>query len=77
MREDEDMDKRTALNGYLYEIDAPIAYNEETRDNLGRTRIRMDCMSFFPEVMNNDIRRVALKDARHQWVHFPDNTKYK
>ena len=77
MREDINLDKRTALNGYLYEIDAPIAYDEETRNNLGRTRIRMDCMSFFPEVMNNDIRRTSLKDARHQWVHFPDDAEYK
>ena len=77
MKEDIDLDKRTALNGYIYEIDAPIAYDEETRNNLGRTRIRMDCMSFFPEVMNNDIRRTSLKDARHQWVHFPDDTEYK
>ncbi len=77
MREAEEFDKQTALNGYLYEIDAPIAYNEETRNNLARTRIRMDCMSFFPEVMNNDIRRVALSDAPHQWVHFPDDTEYK
>ena len=77
IREDEKLDKRTALNGFLYEIDAPIAYDEETRDNLARTRIRMDCMSFFPEVMNNDIRRVPLTDAPHQWVHFPDDSEYK
>ena len=77
MREDEDLVERTAINGYLYEINAPIAYSEETRNNLARTRIRMDCMSFFPEVMNNDIRRVPLTDARHQWVHFPDDSEYK
>ena len=77
MREDENLGKRTALNGYIYEINAPIAYDEQTRNNLARTRIRMDCMSFFPEVMNNDIRRVPLTDARHQWVHFPDDAEYK
>ena len=77
MREDENQIERTAINGYLYEIDAPIAYDEKTRNNLARTRIRMDCMSFFPEVMNNDIRRVPLTDAPHQWVHFPDDTEYK
>lgn len=77
MREADDMDKQTALNGYLYEINAPIAYDEETRNNLGRTRIRMDCMSFFPEVLNNDIRRVPLTDAKHQWVHFPCDAEYK
>ncbi|MBP5393314.1 MAG: fasciclin domain-containing protein [Bacteroidaceae bacterium] len=77
MKEDINLDKRTALNGYIYEINAPIAYDETTRNNLARTRIRMDCMSFFPEVMNNDIRRVPLTDARHQWVHFPDDAEYK
>ena len=77
MREADDLEKRATLNGYLYEIDAPIAYDEKTRNNLARTRIRMDCMSFFPEVMNNDIRRVPLTDARHQWVHFPDDAEYK
>ncbi len=77
MHEAEGLEKRTAINGYLYEINAPIAYDEDTRNNLARTRIRMDCMSFFPEVMNNDIRRVPLTDARHQWVHFPDDSEYK
>ena len=77
MREDETLRERTAVNGYMYEINAPIAYSEETRNNLARSRIRMDCMSFFPEVMNNDIRRVPLTDARHQWVHFPDDSEYK
>ena len=77
MREDDDLRSRTAVNGYIYEIDAPIAYDEDTRNNLARSRIRMDCMSFFPEVMNNDIRRVPLTDARHQWVHFPDDVEYK
>ena len=77
LREDENLMERTAINGYMYEIDAPIAYDEETRNNLARSRIRMDCMSFFPEVMNNDIRRVPLTDARHQWVHFPDDSEYK
>ena len=77
MSQDEHLDKRTAVNGYIYEIDAPIAYDEATRNNLGSTRIRMDCMSFFPEVMNNDIRRTFLTDAPHQWVHFPEDAEYK
>lgn len=76
-KEDENLSEHTGSNGYIYAIDAPIAYDETTRDNLARTRIRMDCMSFFPEVMNNDIRRVPLADAPHQWVHFPDDTEYK
>lgn len=76
-REDETLYEHTGVNGYIYAIDAPIAYDEPTRENLARSRIRMDCMSFFPEVMNNDIRRVPLTDAPHQWVHFPDDAEYK
>lgn len=76
-KEDATLEEHSGVNGYLYEIDEPIAYDQATRDNFGRSRLRMDCMSFFPEVMNNDIRRVPLIDAPHQWVHFPDDTEYK
>lgn len=76
-KEDETLYEHMGSNGYIYAIDAPLAYDEPTRNNLARSRIRMDCMSFFPEVMNNDIRRVPLTDAPHQWVHFPDDTEYK
>lgn len=75
--DDPTLETHTGINGYIYAIDAPIAYDDATRTNLGRSRIRMDCMSFFPEVMNNDIRRVPLNDPRRQWVHFPDDTEYK
>lgn len=76
-REDETLNEHQGVNGFIYAIDAPLAYDENTRENLARSRIRMDCMSFFPEVMNNDIRRVPLTDAPHQWVHFPDDAEYK
>lgn len=76
-KEDGQLDTHMGINGYLYAIDAPLAYDENTRENLARTRIRMDCMSFFPEVMNNDIRRTPLTDAPSQWVHFPDDAEYK
>ena len=76
-REDETLNEHQGVNGFIYAIDAPLAYDENTRENLARSRIRTDCMSFFPEVMNNDIRRVPLTDAPHQWVHFPDDAEYK
>ena len=76
-KEDPTMESHTAVNGYIYSIDSPIAYDEPTRTNLGKQRIRMDCMSWFPEAANNEIRRVALTDAPHQWVHFPCDTEYK
>ncbi len=75
--EDETLADHSGINGFMYSIDAPLAYDEATRNNLAKSRIRMDCMSFFPEVMNNDIRRVPLTDARRQWVHFPDDTEYR
>ena len=71
------MERHSAVNGFMYGIDKPLAYDEATRNNLGAQRIRMDCMSWFPEVMNNDIRRVSLEDAEHQWVHFPCDNEYK
>ncbi|MCF0196832.1 MAG: hypothetical protein HUK03_06310, partial [Bacteroidaceae bacterium] len=67
----------SSINGFLYAITSPIAYDLATRENLGRTRLRMDCMSFFPEVMNNDIRRMPLTAAKNQWVHFPDDKEYR
>ena len=76
-KEDETLYEHIGANGYIYAIDAPLAYDDATRNNLAKSRIRMDCMSFFPEVMNNDIRRVPLTDAAHQWVHFPDDDEYK
>ena len=77
IKEDETLYEHIGANGYIYAIDAPLAYDDATRNNLAKSRIRMDCMSFFPEVMNNDIRRVPLTDAAHQWVHFPDDDEYK
>jgi len=76
-KEDPTMEIHSAVNGYIYSIDQPLAYDQATRDNLGRQRIRMDCMSWFPEAMNNDIRRMALRDAPHQWIHFPCDNEFK
>ncbi len=76
-KEDPTLENRTSINGYIYSIDTPLAYDEATRTNLGKQRIRMDAMSWFPESMNNDIRRVSLTDAPHQWVHFPCDTEFK
>ncbi len=65
-----------AVNGIIYGIDAPISYNDETRDNLHHQRIRFDSMSMFPEAMTNDIRKKHSEDYRDQYVHIPANSVY-
>ncbi len=66
-----------AQNGIIYGIDAPLSYNDETRDNLHSQRIRFDSMSMFPEAMTNDIRKKHSEDYRDQYVHFPPNSVYQ
>ena len=66
-----------AQNGIIYGIDAPLSYNDETRDNLHHQRIRFDSMSMFPEAMTNDIRKKHSLDYRDQYVHFPPNSVYQ
>ena len=57
-------------NCIVYPIGAPISYNDETRNNLQRNRIRFDGMSLFPEAMNNDIRlkKATGEDAKHVYI---------
>lgn len=64
-------------NGMIYPIDGVLAYTKDVRENLGRNRIRMDVMSFFPEVMNNSIRQNSVVSARTQNVAFPQDNLYK
>ena len=60
------------VNCCIYPIDAPLAYDDATRNNLGRQRIRFDGMSLFPEAMNNDMRKKRGTDERWQHVHIPN-----
>ncbi|MBQ7179916.1 MAG: fasciclin domain-containing protein [Bacteroidaceae bacterium] len=75
-RDDPDLELHTATNGYLYAIDKPLAYDQATRNNLGRQRIRMDAMSWFPEAANSDIRCQLINDDEHGWVHIPYDAEY-
>lgn len=47
---------QSALNGVYYTTDGLADYGEETKTKIFNTRIRMDLYTFFPEMMNNDIR---------------------
>ena len=67
----------TLVNGIIYPIDGLLAYDDNVRTALMTTRLRFDVMSFFPEVMNNDIRQNTVGSARTQCVAFPQDRIYK
>jgi len=63
-------------NCNVYPIDAPISYNDATRDNLQKNRIRFDGMSLFPEAMNNDIRlKKGSTEERYKHVYIPNTRR--
>lgn len=64
-------------NGMIYPIDGVLAYTEDVQANLGKTRIRFEAMSLFPETMTNDIRQNTIVSARTQNVAFPQDNVYK
>lgn len=65
------------VNCNIYPIDAPLAYTDDVRRNLMRSRIRFDGMSLFPEAMNNDIRKKESTADRYQHVYIPCNNIYQ
>ncbi|MBO7470851.1 MAG: fasciclin domain-containing protein [Bacteroidaceae bacterium] len=63
------------INCNIYPISAPISYNDKTRDNLQKNRIRFDGMSLFPEAMNNDIRLKKASEERYKHVYIPNSIR--
>lgn len=62
-----------AVNGYLHEIDKVLTFNSEFLGRLSSKRIRMDALSFFPELTNNNIRgQVMPLGVWDTWI-IPDN----
>lgn len=62
-------------NCNVYPISAPISYDDKTRDNLQKNRIRFDGMSLFPEAMNNDIRLKKASEERYKHVYIPNTVR--
>lgn len=63
----------SAINGYYHEIDNILTFNSEFLGRLSSKRIRMDALSFFPELTNNNIRgQVMPVGEYHTWL-IPDN----
>ena len=65
------------VNAIIYPIDRPLAYINETRDNLMKERIRFDAASMFPEFMNNDIRGDRVGQAKNLRVAITYDAVYK
>jgi uncharacterized surface protein with fasciclin (FAS1) repeats len=76
-RESEDAVVGDMVNAIIYPIDAPLAFNNATRNNLGRERLRFDCFSLFPESMTNGIRRADSSADNLNHVYIPADQYYR
>ena len=65
------------VNAVIYPISAPLAYTDAVRDNLKKRRLRMDGASWFPELMNNNIRKKQSFAEKDQNVAFPPCDEYQ
>ena len=64
-------------NGMIYPIDKLLVYDDATRGNLQKQRIRWNVTAMWPEFMNNDIRISELTDDKHKNVYIPYDNQYK
>ena len=76
-KESEDAIINDMVNAIIYPIDAPLAFNNATRDNLGKERLRIDCFALFPESMTNGIRRADSSDDKFNHVYIPTDKYYR
>lgn len=68
--------RNSLRNAMVYPIDRLLVYDEPTRSNLMKERIRFDITSIMPEFTNNDIRMSPISDVRHKNVYIPVNSVY-
>ena len=76
-KESEEAVTSDMVNAILYPIDAPLAYNVATRNNLGKERLRFDCFALFPESMTNGIRRADSAQDKFNHVYIPTDKYYR
>ena len=62
------------INAYIYPISKALVYDEKTRDNFQKQRLRFDVASMFPELMNNGFRANRSKEEK---PGFPTDVNYK
>ena len=65
--------KQEAINGIIHPISKIIVYNDnEMKGNILYERIRMNFMSWFPELTNNNIRWASNEFTQTQYHMIPD-----
>ena len=72
----EDMGELSLVNAIIYPINSVLAYDDDTRDNFMRSRIRFDITSIFPEFMNNDLRPDLIGTTQTKHVAIPCTDVY-
>lgn len=73
-----DMDgDNNVRNCIIYPIETLLAYDDNTRDQLQRNRIRWDVTAMWPEFINNDIRMNENADNKHLNVYIPSDNTYR
>ena len=63
-------------NAVLYPIDQLLVYDDDTRNNMGHSRLRLDAMDMWKESINNNIRMSELTDDAHLNVNIPSDDIY-
>lgn len=72
----ENMEDLSLVNGIIYPINSVLAYDDNTRDNFLRTRMRFDITSIFPEFMNNDLRPDLVGTQKTKHIYIPTSEEY-
>ena len=63
-------------NAYIYPVNGCLFYNEQTAENLGKERIRIDVATMFNEFITNNIRSNENESYQYQCVGLPISEKY-
>ena len=73
----EDMGDYSLVNGIIYPINSILAYDNDTRNNFQKSRLRFDITSIFPEFMNNDIRPDLIGTQPTKHIYIPTQEEYR
>ncbi len=69
--------KNSVRNGMLYPIGKLLLYDDNTRNEMMKNRIRWDVTAMIPEFINNDIRMSPISDVPHMNVNIPVTSEYR
>lgn len=64
-------------NAIIYPINKLLVYDETTRNEMSKRRLRFDACVMWPETMNNDIRSNKLTDIQHRNIGIPNDGYYQ